>query len=79
MCLKKNTYAFFFLFIVLLQVLSSYELTMDNEEWVVTMGIFVILIEAFEQICDIQKLTNHFAYLDEIEIHNNGNNFIKYC
>jgi hypothetical protein len=79
MCLQKNNYAFLSLFIVLLQVLSSCELAMDNEEWVVTMGIFVILIEALEKICDIQELTNHFAYLDEIEIHNNGNNFIKSC
>ncbi len=64
MCLQKNNYAFFLLFIVLLQVLSSCELTMDNVEWVVTMEIFVILIEALKQVCDIQELTNHFAYLD---------------
>jgi len=64
MCLQKNNYAFLLLFIVLLQVLSSCELTMDNEEWVIIMGIFVILIEALKQVCDIQELTNHFAYLD---------------
>jgi hypothetical protein len=35
-----------FLFIIVLQVLSLREFTMENEDWVVIMRIIVILIEA---------------------------------
>lgn len=35
--------------IIVLQVLSSCELTMDNDEWAIIMGI-IILIEVFKQV-----------------------------
>jgi len=44
-----------FCIIVVLQVFSSCELAMDNEEWVVTMATIVLLIKTIWHVWDILK------------------------
>jgi hypothetical protein len=56
----------------MLQVLSSREITTDNEDWVVIMGIVIEDIEAFRHGGDIWE----FLHFDLIDDNTNVQSFI---
>ncbi len=70
-CKTKKELCQVMLFIVVLQVLSSCELTMDNDEWAVITEI-IIFIEVFKQVWDIQDL--HQPFLHSTNVTTNINN-----
>jgi hypothetical protein len=49
-CKAKKELCQVMLSIVVLWVLSSCELTMDNDKWAVIMGMVIILIEVLKQV-----------------------------